>query len=219
MISLDILFITLPLTIIVGSPPYLLYRQRTRNYTQSFTTTKIIRFVVLIFLIGMPIVLQFIRIFILLNKSNNLAFTIFFILSLLIAFYGVGFYTSSLILETFVSHKILEFFHGTFSHILMHWGMFLAVLSFALCSHNYAFKLFIPQNIMVILWAVAGFFHAISQIFNKTYYYQLIGGLLCLTIFFLVKGNLSLLSSIELYFLSFFIIFNFVLFIYLFIKK
>ena len=215
-------FFSLTASLTVGVPAYIFFRNRMVSSTptpRSFSRRRVIKVtlanILLNSFVGMHLLVLFLATIFnqpLGNISQVLASLLFLLVSGM-TFYGNGIYITSIVLEAFTLPQLRRFkefktqfiathlFHGPISHVLIYSGWPIALLTIALLNaanpHSQIIYSFLIYATLLFCSLISGVGFAIGQIYNKTFPYQYISVLFCLTVlsYTLIIKNINLFSS------------------------
>lgn len=238
-----LMLLTLSTTTFLGVPLYLYFREKMllKKSKINYTRKRIIKLTLVNIFLTLFVTMQLLGVLIgiLLRDSSYTVQAIFlsslFILVICLVFYGAGMYISSIVIEAYTSpilrkHKSFltqyaatQLFHGPASHILVYGGCVIAlfVLSILdLARPNQTDALTAP--IIIGLGMLTGIFFTASQIYNKTYLYQLIVVSICISLLSLLSFNKNInitFTPIFSFFFSFCIAFVIAISFYIWYKS
>ncbi len=165
--------------------------------------------------------------------STDLLFTLLFLITMGLIFYGYGLYIAAIVLESYTlpalrnakAFKIqfiaTHLFHGIISHVLIYSGYFIVLLMLSLLEMSTGQGTSLPSSFFLSTGAVSGTMYAGIQVFNGTMPYQFVTAavvLACLLLYADSSNEALFAFSLSSYLLAFLLSFLFIEALYFLVK-
>lgn len=206
----SVVLLSLSAGITIGAPLYIFFRERMGNQAtqkSDLSRRRVLKLttinLTLNILVGMVLMGMFLNIFTSIKSIS--IYEIFISLMLFVSagatFYGNGIYITSIILEAYTLPQLqrleeyktqfiaTHLFHGPISHVLIYSGWPIAMFFLALLE-TFSYRVTSSSILLLILGgSITAIAYSLGQIYNKTYFYQMITNTVLGTILFVLFLN------------------------------